>query len=393
MGRRRRLGWCALLCAAALASPAQGDRREVPPFSDGPRWVARPRGASLARARRLGLGTRKAASRLLRARPPAGWVRAAGPPPRRLLWPVASGRYIRGFGYVRKHRPELIHNGVDIGAPEGSVVRAAAAGIVAYSDNGIRGFGNCVLIVHGNGWVTLYAHNQRTTVQPGWRVTRGERIALVGSTGISRMPHLHFELRRAGRAVDPLSLFDGGPAFVRRVAARAGGAPTPHGSNHGSNEGAAPRTSAPDARPPRRALRDLLRRGPTQAEVEAAGERHFRTLLWPARGGRPGRFRRGRLPIRAPAGTPVRAAADGRVVFVGARPGLGKTVVLVHPMGWLTAYGGLGRIDVAVGQAVRRGNWIARVSGGGSQPGFAFELRIGARARDPRTRLVGRPPG
>jgi murein DD-endopeptidase MepM/ murein hydrolase activator NlpD len=179
-------------------------------FSNGPRWVPRPRGASLARANSLGLGTYKAAKRLLRSPPDKAVLDACkGEKPKRLLWPVVGGKWGRGFGYTRKHRRELRHNGVDIGAPKGATVRAAADGIVAYSDNGLRGFGNVVLIVHKNGWSTLYAHNLRTTVQPGWLVNRGERIALVGSTGISRGPHLHFEFRKNGRLADPARLFVG----------------------------------------------------------------------------------------------------------------------------------------------------------------------------------------
>lgn len=190
-------------------------------WSDGPRRVPTPRGASKARAERLGLGTRECAFRLLHQRPDPAWVAAAhGRRPSRLLWPVDHGRWVRGFGYVRTTRPDLLHAGVDIAAEPGSVVRAAADGIVAYSDNGVRGYGNLVLVVHPNGWVTLYAHNARTTVPAGYRVRRGERIALVGATGIARGAHLHFELRENGRAIDPVALFDGGPTFVQRIAAR-----------------------------------------------------------------------------------------------------------------------------------------------------------------------------
>ncbi len=191
-------------------------------WSDGPRRVPTPRGASKSRAEALGLGTRLSASHLLHARPDEAWIRAArGRTPERLLWPIDAGRWVRGFGYVRTTRPDLIHRGVDIAAPAGSVVRAAADGIVAYSDNGVHGYGNVVMIVHPNGWMTLYAHNARTTVQPGYRVRRGERIAIVGTTGITHGPHVHFELWREGRAVDPSALFDGGPPFVERLGARA----------------------------------------------------------------------------------------------------------------------------------------------------------------------------
>ncbi|MFW5921159.1 MAG: M23 family metallopeptidase, partial [Polyangiales bacterium] len=173
-------------------------------FRDGPRRVPEPRGASLERAEALGLGTRRAANRLLTRRPKEGWRMAArGRVSDELAWPVPEGHFGRGFGHVRHRRPDLRHDGVDIVAEEGAVIRAVADGIVAYSDNGIRGFGNCLLIVHPNGWVSLYAHNFRNTVQAGWRVERGERIGFVGHTGIARGPHLHFELRVDGRPVDP----------------------------------------------------------------------------------------------------------------------------------------------------------------------------------------------
>ena len=211
------------------ATPARPRRRFT--WSDGPRLVPTPRGASMERARALGLGTRECASRLLHGAPDEAWSRAArGRTPSRILWPVDTGRWVRGFGYVRTTRPDLIHRGVDVSAPVGTTVRAVADGIVAYSDNGIRGYGNLVMIVHANGWMSLYAHNARTTVQPGYRVRRGERIAIVGMTGITHGPHVHFELWQNGRAVDPSRLFDGGPAYVERLgqqAARRGLVPAP----------------------------------------------------------------------------------------------------------------------------------------------------------------------
>lgn len=177
-------------------------------YSDGPRSVPRPRGAALARATQLGLGTRDAATQLLTRAPDQRWIDAArGRRHRTLLWPVDGARFGRGFGFTRRERRELRHEGIDVAAPTGAEVRAVADGIVAYADNGVRGFGNCVIIVHANGWVSLYAHLSRATVQPGWRAVRGERIGLVGATGIARGPHLHFELRTAGRTRDPEPLF------------------------------------------------------------------------------------------------------------------------------------------------------------------------------------------
>ena len=219
-------------------------------WSDGPRRVATARGASLARATALGLGTIACAHALLRGAPDPRWIAAArGRTPSRLLWPVDDGRWVRGFGYVRRTRPDLIHRGADIAGETGATVRAAADGIVAYSDNGLHGYGNVVLIVHRNGWMTLYAHNSRTTVQAGYRVRRGERIALVGSTGIAHGPHVHFELWDRGHAIDPAALFDGGPPHIERLGARAaehGAVPPPRPVTDADRPAEAPLAPHPD---------------------------------------------------------------------------------------------------------------------------------------------------
>ncbi len=358
-----------------------------------------PRGASLARARALGLGTREAASRAMHQRPTPAVLRAAawrGETVERLLWPVDGGRYVRGFGYVRRTRPELRHDGVDIAAEPGTIVRAAADGIVAYSDNRVRGFGNCVILVHPNGWVSLYAHNARTTVQPGWRVRRGERIALVGTTGISRGPHVHFELFEAGENIDPLALFDGGPAFVRRVAARAhrlGRVAEPRPPSASDRripdplEPASPRRVArgtPAGEPrglgTRRLLRRLHRFEPSADLLARVTGRRFRNLLWPVRGGRVLASSRRRMRIDA-TDSPIRADADGLVVYAS-----GGTIALLHPMGWVTTYRGVPTIQVAVGANVERGAWIAR-----GDARVDIEVRVGGRRVAPLERFVRVP--
>lgn len=96
------------------------------------------------------------------------------------------------------------HKGVDFAGEAGSRVVAVAAGIVTWS--GPRsGYGHLVEINHGNGYVTRYAHNQRGLVQVGQTVTRGEPVALMGSTGRSTGPHVHFEVLKDGRQVNPLT--------------------------------------------------------------------------------------------------------------------------------------------------------------------------------------------
>jgi murein DD-endopeptidase MepM/ murein hydrolase activator NlpD len=99
---------------------------------------------------------------------------------------------------------ETFHKGVDFAGVEGSDVVAVAAGVVTWAGER-SGFGKLVEINHGDGYVTRYAHNERTLVTVGQTVTRGERIALMGSTGHSTGPHVHFEVLRNGRQVDPLS--------------------------------------------------------------------------------------------------------------------------------------------------------------------------------------------
>jgi murein DD-endopeptidase MepM/ murein hydrolase activator NlpD len=99
---------------------------------------------------------------------------------------------------------EAYHKGVDFAGTAGSNVMAVAAGVVTWAGER-TGYGNLVEINHGDGYVTRYAHNERTLVKVGQTVKRGEPVALMGSTGRSTGPHVHFEVIRNGRQVDPLS--------------------------------------------------------------------------------------------------------------------------------------------------------------------------------------------
>jgi murein DD-endopeptidase MepM/ murein hydrolase activator NlpD len=106
----------------------------------------------------------------------------------------------------------VFHDGVDLAAPEGTPILAAADGVVVAA--GPRGaYGNAVEVAHADGTTSLYAHAREVTVRPGQRVHAGEEVAKVGSTGRSTGNHLHFELRRGGRAVDPR-------AVLKKYAAR-----------------------------------------------------------------------------------------------------------------------------------------------------------------------------
>ncbi len=112
-----------------------------------------------------------------------------------------------GSGFGMRTDPidgsQKMHKGIDIGAPAGTPIAAAADGVVTWA--GERGgYGRLVVIDHGDGVETRYAHQSRLDVVPGQRVTAGQTIGAVGSTGRSTGPHLHFEVRLGGEAVDPL---------------------------------------------------------------------------------------------------------------------------------------------------------------------------------------------
>jgi hypothetical protein len=173
---------------------------------DGPRRVPRPQGSAAALAERLGIGTRDMASKILLGAPEPEWVAAVeGHEDGTLLWPVPDGRLWRGYGYVRRGRARRrLHKGLDIGAPQGSVIRSVNDGLVLYSNNEVSGYGNLMMVLHQDGSVALYAHARRLYLFAGQRVRRGQVLGEVGHTGIANGDHLHFELRVRGRPRNPL---------------------------------------------------------------------------------------------------------------------------------------------------------------------------------------------
>jgi murein DD-endopeptidase MepM/ murein hydrolase activator NlpD len=104
------------------------------------------------------------------------------------------------------------HRALDIGGGCGAPIRAAHGGIVAYSDNGMSGMGNVVVLVHPGGWVTAYGHARKTLVPAGAVVRRGQRIALVGDTGVAYGCHVHFIAYHNGTRLDPQPMMAGAPA-------------------------------------------------------------------------------------------------------------------------------------------------------------------------------------
>lgn len=117
-----------------------------------------------------------------------------------MRWPV-RGKIISGFGPKANG---LKNEGINIAVPEGTSIRAAADGVVAYSGNELKGYGNLVLIRHEDGYVTAYAHASELFVKRGDTVKRGDVIAKAGQTGSVSSPQLHFEVRKGAVALDPM---------------------------------------------------------------------------------------------------------------------------------------------------------------------------------------------
>ncbi len=115
------------------------------------------------------------------------------------IWPLASGTLTSSFG----PRGRSHHDGIDIGAPPGTVVRASRDGAVIYSDT-LRGYGNVVIVQHAGSYVTVYAHNEQNLVDAGTKVRQGQPVARVGRSGRTSGPNLHFEIRKNNVARNPI---------------------------------------------------------------------------------------------------------------------------------------------------------------------------------------------
>lgn len=117
----------------------------------------------------------------------------------KFIWPV-SGKVISNFGNLGKGRK---NEGINISAAKGTAVKAADKGTIAYAGNGLKGFGNLILVKHNDGYITAYAHTDQMLVKKGQTVQRGQKIATVGQTGGVTTPQLHFEVRAGKKAVNP----------------------------------------------------------------------------------------------------------------------------------------------------------------------------------------------
>lgn len=137
-------------------------------------------------------------------RPQPAWTM----PQSSFVYPLMSPKLSSGFGQ-RIHplkRARRHHNGVDLAAPDGAPIRAIRAGTVVFADP-YGGYGKLVVVKHSDGYTSHYGHCESIQVRPGQRVRAGQVIATVGSTGRVTGPHLHFELRRDGKPLDPERYF------------------------------------------------------------------------------------------------------------------------------------------------------------------------------------------
>lgn len=129
-------------------------------------------------------------------------------------------RMASGFGYRSDPftKARKMHKGMDFTAKSGTPIYATGDGVVKSADNSLSGYGNHIEINHGFGYLTLYAHLSKYKVRPGQRVKRGDIIGYVGSTGRSQAPHLHYEVHKDGKVVNPINFYYGNISAAEYVA-------------------------------------------------------------------------------------------------------------------------------------------------------------------------------
>ncbi len=118
-----------------------------------------------------------------------------------------KGRISEGFGPKQSGGQ---NDGINIAVPQGTPIKAAEDGVVAYAGSELKGYGNLVLVRHSNGFVTAYAHASELNVKKGESVKRGQVIGKAGQTGNVTSPQLHFEVRKGATPVDPTQYLTGG---------------------------------------------------------------------------------------------------------------------------------------------------------------------------------------
>ena len=160
--------------------------------------------ASAAPQQSVRLAQANPAPEAVEAGPPAKPSEATGALPT-FRWPV-RGKVITGYGAKTNGKA---NDGINLAVPEGTPVKAAEDGVVAYSGNELKGYGNLILVRHSNGYVTAYAHASELLVKRGDTIKRGQVIAKSGQSGEVGSPQLHFEIRKGSTPVDPLQFLNG----------------------------------------------------------------------------------------------------------------------------------------------------------------------------------------
>lgn len=235
------------------------------------------------------------------------------------------------------------HYGIDIAAESGTDIFAAADGIAHVPKNDsdwLTVFGKAVIIEHENGWFTVYAHANDIVVADGEKVTAGQVIAHVGSTGRSTGPHLHFEVRQGVVAVDPtayLYTFHNSPMDYALSQATLSENPEIPLLSH-----------------------------PIAVEKATLSERIY---------GKGGYYAHAGIDITAERGTPVQAAADGKVICAEWCGGYGKCVILQHD-GYLTLYAHMDEFDTALGRDIKAGEQLGSVGSTGLATGNHLHFEI-----------------
>jgi murein DD-endopeptidase MepM/ murein hydrolase activator NlpD len=187
--------------SSQLASAAPGQRPQARPTVARSAPTQAPRVASTEQPPAARAATAAAAPE---GQSPAKIAEPAGGMPS-FRWPV-RGRVITGFG----PKPNGLQNdGINVAVPEGTPVKSAEDGVVAYAGNELKGYGNLVLVRHSNGFVTAYAHASEIMVKRGDQIKRGQVIAKSGQTGNVSSPQLHFEIRKGSTPVDPTQYLNG----------------------------------------------------------------------------------------------------------------------------------------------------------------------------------------
>jgi len=118
-------------------------------------------------------------------------------------WPVQKPVILQFYGWRTTKR---MHDGIDLRAPTGTAILSSADGTVIYRGSRLRGYGRLIVIDHGGGWSTAYAHLSKYVVGVGRKVRKGQLIGYSGRSGRAQGPHLHFELRKGADPIDPLSI-------------------------------------------------------------------------------------------------------------------------------------------------------------------------------------------